>query len=82
MKLPKPSPEGIKMALSRLGINHEPATPSVVFIGDSPSDLETSLRANIQFILIKEDTSSFEFPQIPSNVRVVSGVSDLIVYCN
>ncbi|PWI47143.1 hypothetical protein CEE45_13065 [Candidatus Heimdallarchaeota archaeon B3_Heim] len=64
-------------AISRLNVD----TQSAVFIGDSPSDLEASLRAKIQFILIKDASSTFIYPEIPQNVKIVSKVKELLDYC-
>jgi pyrophosphatase PpaX len=77
MDQPKPHPGAIFEALSQLKVDKR----SIVFIGDSPSDLETSLRARVQFILIKSEASTFIFPDIPQNVRIVSNVNDLIAFC-
>ena len=77
MKQPKPDPNAIFLAISELGISKN----SVVYIGDSPSDLETSLLAKVQFILIRDGSSTFTFPKIPENVKIVSKVKDLLDYC-
>ena len=74
MEKPKPDPSALLKTIKKFNINKN----YVLFIGDSPSDLEASLRANIDLLLIKNPKSSFLFPKIPDNVTVVSKLLELL----
>ena len=71
---PKPDPSALFISIKNLKVDKR----SVVFVGDSPSDLEASIRANIDFILVKNPESSFIFPEIPESVKIISGLVELI----
>lgn len=71
---PKPDPSSLLKSIENLDVDKN----SVLFVGDSPSDLEASLRAKIAFILIKNPKSSFVFPEIPKNVKIFSGLGKMI----
>jgi len=71
---PKPDPSALFMSIDYFKIDKSNA----LFVGDSPSDLEASIRANVDFILVKNPTSSFVFPEIPESVKIVSGLVELI----
>jgi phosphoglycolate phosphatase-like HAD superfamily hydrolase len=73
-KKPKPDPSPLFKSIEYFQIEKR----SVLFVGDSPSDLEASIKANVDFILIKNQNSSFIFPEIPENVKIVAGLVELI----
>ena len=71
---PKPDPSALFKSIEYFKIDKS----DVLFVGDSPSDLEASIRANVDFILDKNPTSSFVFPEIPESVKIVSGLVEMI----
>ena len=74
MEQPKPDPSALLDSIDRFDVEKK----DTLFIGDSPSDLEASVRAGIDLILVKNPNSSFIFPKIPKQVKVVSKLEELL----
>jgi phosphoglycolate phosphatase len=72
----KPAPEGMKLAMQRLG-----CTPaSSIYVGDSLVDLETAKRAGLRFIaLLTGPTTREEFPGDDIH-QILERISDLPVW--
>jgi HAD superfamily hydrolase (TIGR01509 family) len=62
---PKPSPEGLRLALGRLGI--EP--PGAVYVGDSVNDAEAAWAAGLRFVAALWAKSAEELPGFLARVR-------------
>jgi len=70
---PKPDPTSVLRASQELGLKKE----EVIFVGDSPSDLEASLAAGIPFILLKRKNAVFESLEITGDFFVVRDLFEL-----
>lgn len=73
VKLPKPSPEGLLLAIDSL--NEE--LNNVLYVGDSLIDAKTALAANVDFAAVTTGTTKeTEFSQYPC-VKIVKNLSEL-----
>lgn len=73
VKVPKPSPEGLLLAIDSL--NKE--LNDVLYIGDSLIDAQTASAANVDFVAVTTGTTKeSEFLQYPC-VRILKNLSDL-----
>jgi len=73
VKEPKPSPEGLLLAINRFNAQKN----SVLYIGDSLVDAEAALEANVDFVaVITGTTKEDEFSQYP-RVKILKNLSEL-----
>lgn len=73
VKVPKPSPEGLLLAIDSL--NEQ--LSNVLYIGDSLIDAKTALAANVDFAAVTTGTTTkAEFSQYPY-VKIVKNLSEL-----
>jgi phosphoglycolate phosphatase len=73
VKIPKPSPEGLLLAID--SFNEQPS--NVLYIGDSLIDAKTALAANVDFVAVTTGTTrETEFSQYPY-VKIVKNLSEL-----
>lgn len=73
VKVPKPSPEGLLLAIDSLNEQLD----NVLYIGDSLIDAKTALAANVDFAAVTTGTTTeTEFAQYP-HVKVVKRLSEL-----
>ncbi len=73
VKVPKPSPEGLLLAIDSLKAKLD----NVLYIGDSLIDAKTALAANVDFAAVTTGTTTeTEFSQYPY-VKVVKSLSEL-----
>jgi phosphoglycolate phosphatase len=73
VKVPKPSPEGLLLAIDSL--NAQPG--GVLYVGDSLVDAKTALAANVDFAAVTTGTTNEkEFSQYPC-IRVLKNLSEL-----
>ena len=71
---PKPDPEGVRLALERLGAR----APDVLYIGDSVVDAETARNAGVDFAAVLTGaTEAREFDGYPA-VRLMKTLGELI----
>ena len=61
----KPHPQGLELALARLGSNGAEA----VYVGDAPEDIEMGKRANMLTVGVRS--------KYPSSVRLLSAAPDI-----
>jgi phosphoglycolate phosphatase len=75
VKVPKPSPEGLLLAIDSL--NSQP--DDVLYIGDSLVDAKTALAANVDFAAVTTGTTNEkEFLQFPC-VKVLKNLSEIFI---
>jgi phosphoglycolate phosphatase len=73
VKVPKPSPEGLLLAIDSLNEQLD----NVLYIGDSLIDAKTALAANVDFVAVTTGTTTeTEFLQYPY-VRIMKSLSEL-----
>lgn len=73
VKVPKPSPEGLLLAVDNLNVQLD----NVLYIGDSLIDAKTALAANVDFVAVTTGTTKeTEFLQYPY-VKIVKSLSEL-----
>jgi phosphoglycolate phosphatase len=69
----KPDPEGLNMALNKLGI--EPA--KTFYVGDSPTDAQTALNAGVPFIAVLSGVTGREALEAYDPDYILNHVGDL-----
>lgn len=73
VKVPKPSPEGLLLAIDSL----KEERSNVLYIGDSLIDAKTALAANVDFAAVTTGTTEkAEFSQYP-HIKIVNNLSEL-----
>ena len=70
---PKPDPEGIRLALRKLGV----AGKDSVYVGDSVIDAETAQAAGIAFFGVTTGTTSREALAAYPHQKILSGLNEL-----
>lgn len=78
VKVPKPSPEGLFLAIESLNAQ----VKDVLYIGDSLVDAKTALAANVDFAAVTTGTTTeYEFSQYPC-VKISKSLSGLLISTN
>lgn len=73
VKVPKPSPEGLLLAIDSL----KEERSNVLYIGDSLIDAKTALAANVDFAAVTTGTTErAEFSQYP-HIKIIKNLSEL-----
>lgn len=73
VKVPKPSPEGLLLAIDAL----DTQLNNVLYVGDSLVDAKTALAANVDFAAVTTGTTSKkEFSQYPY-IKILKNLSEL-----
>lgn len=73
VKEPKPSPEGVLLAIKELGCNKE----EVLYIGDSIVDAETAQAAQVDFAGVLHGATTGEELSAYSHVEIMKSLSEL-----
>lgn len=73
VKEPKPSPEGVLLAIKELGCNKE----EVLYIGDSIVDAETAQAAQVDFAGVLHGATTREELSAYSHVEIMKSLSEL-----
>jgi phosphoglycolate phosphatase len=75
VKIPKPSPEGLLLAISYLNAHRD----KVLFIGDSLVDAKTAMAANVDFAAVTTGTTiETDFSGCPY-IKILKSLSDLVL---
>ncbi|MDH5792529.1 MAG: HAD-IA family hydrolase [Candidatus Bathyarchaeota archaeon] len=69
----KPDPEGIQMAIERLGENQ-----STLYVGDSLSDAEAAMRAGVPFVAVLSGVTPREAFSKYSAYRIIEKIVELV----
>jgi phosphoglycolate phosphatase len=69
----KPDPEGIQMAIERLGANQ-----STLYVGDSLSDAEAAMRAGVPFVAVLSGVTPREAFSKYSAYRIIEKIVELV----
>ncbi|MHA1226314.1 MAG: HAD family hydrolase [Candidatus Hodarchaeales archaeon] len=70
---PKPDPDPIIRGINKLRLEKE----DVIFVGDSPSDLEASQAANVLFVLLERQGVIFDSLEVTGEFFVVKDLFEL-----
>ena len=70
----KPDPEGLNLALERLGLDKK----EVLFCGDTVIDAETAVRAGVDFCAVLNGTTPAEAFAVYPNVHIAPDLAELL----